>query len=71
MLMLGFSNAAMADREAFELLTRNPADGALPDGLFNSDNPAITPDGRYVVFESSQTGLVSPGHQRLCANVSL
>jgi Tol biopolymer transport system component len=59
-LLLAFSTPALADREAFELLTRNPATNALPDGLYNSDNPAITPDGRYVVFESSQTGLVSP-----------
>lgn len=59
-LLLAFGGPARADREAFELLTRNPADGTLPSGLYNSDNPAITPDGRYVVFESSQTGLVSP-----------
>jgi Tol biopolymer transport system component len=58
--VLGFSGPAHADREAFELLTRNPANGALPDSLYNSDNPAITADGRYVVFESSQTGLVTP-----------
>lgn len=59
-LVLGFSSPARADREVFELLTRNPATGALPQsGLFNSDNPAITPDGRYVVFESGETQLVS------------
>lgn len=59
-LLLAASPPAQADREAFELLTRNPVDGTLPSGLYNSDNPAITADGRYVVFESSQTGLVSP-----------
>jgi Tol biopolymer transport system component len=59
-LLLAFGSPALADREAFELLTRNPVDGTLPNSLYNSDNPAITPDGRYVVFESSQTGLVSP-----------
>jgi Tol biopolymer transport system component len=59
-LLLAFSSPALADREAFELLTRNPVSNTLPDSLYNSDKPAITPDGRYVVFESSQTGLVSP-----------
>jgi Tol biopolymer transport system component len=59
-LTLAFSSPARADREAFELLTRNPVANSLPDGLYNSDNPAITADGRYVVFESSQTMLVSP-----------
>jgi Tol biopolymer transport system component len=60
LLAFAFATPALADREAFELLTRNPVDGTLPDSLYNSDNPAITADGRYVVFESSQTGLVSP-----------
>jgi Tol biopolymer transport system component len=59
-LVFGPCSPARADREAFELLTRNPANGVLADSLYNSDNPAITADGRYVVFESSQTGLVSP-----------
>jgi Tol biopolymer transport system component len=60
LLLAAISGSALADREAFELLTRNPVDNRLPDSLYNSDNPAITPDGRYVVFESSQTGLVAP-----------
>ncbi|MBS4096011.1 MAG: PD40 domain-containing protein [Sulfuricella sp.] len=60
LLVLGLSSPATALQEAFELLTRNPADGSLPDSLYNSDYPSVTPDGRYVVFESSQAKLVTP-----------
>lgn len=60
LLVFGMSGAALAQQEAFELLSRNPLDGSLPDSLYNSANPAVTPDGRYVVFESSQAKLVTP-----------
>ncbi len=60
LLALSLSCPALAQQEAFELLARNPADGSLPDSTYNSDYPAVTPDGRYVVFESSYAKLVTP-----------
>lgn len=54
-LTAGLINPVLAEtlprREAFELLSRNPVTEILPH-RYDRSNPAITPDGRYVVFRS-------------------
>ncbi len=59
------ASAALAQQEAFELLSRNPVSAELPNALYNSDYPAMTADGRYIVFESSQSKLVTPASNGL------
>lgn len=58
LLSLGVAGSAWAT-EPFDLMSRN-SDGQLPGSLYNSGYPALTPDGRYVVFESSEKNLVTP-----------
>lgn len=58
LLLLGVAGSALAT-EPFDLMARN-GDGQLPGSLYNSGYPAVTPDGRYVVFESSEKNLVTP-----------
>ena len=47
-------------KQAFELMTlRN--DGSIANsGLYNSDRPAVSSDGRFVTFRSGAEQLVSP-----------
>lgn len=46
-------------REAYDLASLGN-DGSLPDSFYNADHAAVTPDGRYVVFRSGESKLVSP-----------
>ncbi len=61
MLMLGLSAigaiGAMAAPGDILLVSRN--DAGVP-GDYGSDGPSVTPDGRYVAFESVATNLVTP-----------
>ena len=43
----------------FDLVSRGN-NGSLPSDFFSGDHSAMTSDGRFVVFSSSETGLVSP-----------
>ena len=51
-LLLAISTGSASAREKFELMTRSN-DGKLPNSLYNSQDAVITPDGRYVVFQSN------------------
>lgn len=44
---------------SFDLVTRGN-NGSLPSAPFSGNHSAITPDGRYVVFRSGETGFVNP-----------
>jgi hypothetical protein len=46
-------------KEAFELVSL-ANDGSLAQSFYNGDHSKITPDGRYVVFRSSESKFVTP-----------
>lgn len=46
-------------REAFDLATL-ASGGGLPQNYYSANHAAVSADGRYVVFRSDETGLVSP-----------
>ncbi|MEQ1621097.1 MAG: PKD domain-containing protein [Methylococcales bacterium] len=54
------ATGAWAGSKVFDLVTLGN-DGSLPqDGLYSGDNSRITPDGRFVVYRSGETKLVTP-----------
>jgi Tol biopolymer transport system component len=56
-----FADVFLRDRQTGEtsLISRREGDGQSADG--ESRSPDLTPDGRYVVFQSTATDLVSSG----------
>jgi hypothetical protein len=58
-LTLALSTAGAAGKPVFDLVSL-ANDGSLPINHYNGDQSKITPDGRFVVFRSSEPRLVSP-----------
>lgn len=56
-LFVSLQSSGMAG--SFNLVSRGD-NGSLPSAPFGGNHSAITPDGRYVVFRSGETGFVNP-----------
>lgn len=53
------ASSALAGAKVFDLVTLGN-DGSLPLTHYSGDRSRITPDGRYVVYRSRETQLVTP-----------
>lgn len=54
-----YAPSLSATPSSFSLVSLGDAEN-LAQGLYNGDHAAVTPDGRYVVFRSSEAQFVSP-----------
>ena len=58
-ISVAVATASAAEKTVFDLVSL-ANDGSLPVNHYNGDQSKITPDGRFVVFRSSETRLVTP-----------
>ncbi|NJD07386.1 MAG: hypothetical protein FIA97_12940 [Methylococcaceae bacterium] len=58
-MLLTLLSGPVSAKETFELMTLTDQSGVTSSGLYNSDRPAMSSDGRFVTFRSDADDLVA------------